>query len=417
MTIETPIWVQGSAGVPSFPARNDRTIIEQLYDEGVMDLTALTVTQRAAGANFTVDVAVGVAVVAGDDQVNQGAYMVRVSAFENATVTAAPGSNSRYDIVCLRINDPNAGGNAGYTGTIVVTAGTVSATPVAPAVPASSLLLATIGPIAIGTASITNAIITDSRTEAGRRCRPGTLELCASTRTPSGWLQCNGAAVSRTTYARLFASISTSYGTGDGSTTFNLPDFRDRVPVMKGTAYPTVGATGGAATVTLGAGDIPSHSHTVNSHSHGGATGYWSSDHTHYTSGTTSGFSANHTHGVSIVTDWEADHSHLSSGVGGVNLIGAVAGGTGLAGGSGGPQIGYYTSTSNAGGHDHSVNGNTGGVSTDHTHTFAATSSGASANHTHGIAAEAPGTSTSGSGAAHNNMQPFQVAGAWLIRI
>lgn len=43
---------------------------------------------------------------------------------------------------------------------------------------------------------------------------------------PAGWLECNGAAVSRTTYASLFAAIGTTYGTGDGSTTFNLPDLR-----------------------------------------------------------------------------------------------------------------------------------------------------------------------------------------------
>jgi microcystin-dependent protein len=48
----------------------------------------------------------------------------------------------------------------------------------------------------------------------------------ASTTVPSGWLACNGAAVSRTTYAALFASIGTTYGAGDGSTTFNLPDLR-----------------------------------------------------------------------------------------------------------------------------------------------------------------------------------------------
>lgn len=46
---------------------------------------------------------------------------------------------------------------------------------------------------------------------------------------PTGWLQCNGAEVSRTTYARLFRKIGTKYGAGDGSTTFNLPDLQHRV--------------------------------------------------------------------------------------------------------------------------------------------------------------------------------------------
>ena len=46
---------------------------------------------------------------------------------------------------------------------------------------------------------------------------------------PTGWLQCNGAEVSRTTYARLFRKIGTKYGAGNGSTTFNLPDLQHRV--------------------------------------------------------------------------------------------------------------------------------------------------------------------------------------------
>lgn len=57
----------------------------------------------------------------------------------------------------------------------------------------------------------------------------GTIIPFAGNVVPDGFLICNGAAVSRTTYASLFASIGTLYGTGDGFTTFNLPDARDRV--------------------------------------------------------------------------------------------------------------------------------------------------------------------------------------------
>lgn len=56
----------------------------------------------------------------------------------------------------------------------------------------------------------------------------------AGSSAPSGWLLCDGSAVSRTTYADLFTAIGTSYGVGDGSTTFNLPDLRGRVPVGVG---------------------------------------------------------------------------------------------------------------------------------------------------------------------------------------
>ena len=65
---------------------------------------------------------------------------------------------------------------------------------------------------------------------------------------PSGYLLCDGSAISRTTYAGLFAILSTTYGVGDGSTTFNLPDLRQRFPMGKavsGTGS-TLGGTGGA---------------------------------------------------------------------------------------------------------------------------------------------------------------------------
>lgn len=65
---------------------------------------------------------------------------------------------------------------------------------------------------------------------------------------PSGFLECNGATVSRSTYAALFAVIGTTYGAGDGATTFELPDIQDRVPVSK-SPNKSLASTGGAATV------------------------------------------------------------------------------------------------------------------------------------------------------------------------
>jgi microcystin-dependent protein len=75
---------------------------------------------------------------------------------------------------------------------------------------------------------------------------------------PNGWLLCNGAAVSRTTYADLFAVIGTTFGTGDGSTTFNIPDFRGRVPagVDEGT-FTSLGTTLGEENVTLTEAQVP----------------------------------------------------------------------------------------------------------------------------------------------------------------
>ena len=66
---------------------------------------------------------------------------------------------------------------------------------------------------------------------------------------PSGFLECNGAAVSRTTYSALFAIVGTTYGAGNGSTTFNVPDLADNVPVGKSNNK-ALASTGGANTVT-----------------------------------------------------------------------------------------------------------------------------------------------------------------------
>lgn len=70
----------------------------------------------------------------------------------------------------------------------------------------------------------------------------GRIEQYGGASAPTGWLECDGSAVNRTTYARLFTAISTTWGVGDGSTTFNVPDFRGRVLVGKGTG--TLAASG-----------------------------------------------------------------------------------------------------------------------------------------------------------------------------
>lgn len=89
---------------------------------------------------------------------------------------------------------------------------------------------------------------------------PGVVTAYAGSVAPQGWLFCDGAAISRTTYANLFAAIGTAYGAGDGSSTFNLPDFRGRMLVGRGqhADVDTLGDNEGAAL----AARRPGHAHT-----------------------------------------------------------------------------------------------------------------------------------------------------------
>lgn len=84
---------------------------------------------------------------------------------------------------------------------------------------------------------------------------PGTVMAYAGSTAPTGWLLCNGQAVSRSTYANLFAAVSTTYGNGDGSSTFNLPDTKGRTVVGVGSGADLTARSlndrGGAETVTL----------------------------------------------------------------------------------------------------------------------------------------------------------------------
>jgi microcystin-dependent protein len=121
--------------------------------------------------------------------------------------------------------------------------------------------------------------------------------MYGGTSAPTGWLLCNGDAVLRSTYADLFTIVGETYGAGDGSLTFNLPDLRDRFAVGTGTTY-SAGTTGGATSHSLTTSEMPQHTHTATST-------VTDSGHTH----TTTGISASEGGNGFVVTGGPSDWS------------------------------------------------------------------------------------------------------------
>ena len=199
----------------------------------------------------------------------------------------------------------------------------------------------------------------------------GSVTQFAGSTAPSGWLSCDGTTVSRTTYAALFAVIGTTYGAGDGSTTFSLPNMKGRIPVGLDTAqteFDALGEAGGAKTHILTAAEIPSVA--AANHTHGAGTFA----------------AANHGHGPGTFA------AAIGATNGDANRIGYVAGSVN------GPGIATYSVYSgsllaNSAPFNHytPVYGSSAGASPAVTGTSGTTSA------------------NTGGGGAHNNLQPYIV--------
>lgn len=186
--------------------------------------------------------------------------------------------------------------------------------------------------------------------EALRALAPaGQVAHFARTSPPAGWLKCDGAAVSRATYARLFAAIGTTFGAGDGTTTFNLPDARGEF--LRGLDDGR-GVDAGRALGSTQAGDNAAHTHAGSS-----------------------GSAGNHSHTGS--TDWAGSHNHANGAYSNLLRPPYVGSLTGTdTSGSGSEQAvgaGDSAAMADAGSHSHWV---TVGSAGDHSHAVTIGSSG-----------------------------------------
>ncbi|MEZ2744285.1 phage tail protein [Halopseudomonas bauzanensis] len=203
-----------------------------------------------------------------------------------------------------------------------------------------------------------------SKAETRHMAPPGMLAHFARNSAPTGWLKANGAAVSRTAYADLFAAIGTTFGAGNGFTTFNLPDLRGEF--LRGWDDGR-GVDGGREFGSGQAGELQSHAHSGTAGSAGA--------HAHTGTAASAG---SHSHGASTGSAGEHAHTRPLS--------------TNNSSGSDGnrPTDGYggtKTSEANnqAGAHTHSVSIGTGGA---HSHTVSVSSAG---THSHNIEVSATG--------------------------
>jgi microcystin-dependent protein len=235
-----------------------------------------------------------------------GGFAITIGGLTGSTVTVPNGVTAQ--VYCDGINffssQTGSAGNFNINGALTV-AGTTALTGALTATTAAfSGAISSVSPTFTGIPTAPTAAVGNNTTQIATTAfvlangtPTGSLIMWGTGTAPTGWLLCTGTAVSRTTYAALFAVIGTTFGVGDGSTTFNLPNYTNRMPY--GT---TLAATGGSADAI-----VVSHTHTA------------------------------------TTTATDSGHTHSSNANGAYN-----GGGAGAAMGTSGNSPGYATTTGNA---------------------------------------------------------------------
>jgi hypothetical protein len=163
MTLPAPLFLQND----TYDADQFRQLLDIVVaDGGVALVSDLEVTQRAAGANRSVDVAPGTCVIPGTDIADQGKYLCRLFNSVNVPLDAAPGTGqSRIDLIIAQARDSTAVFGAPDDWTITFVKGTAASSPTVPSAPASSIVLAQVL-VGSNVTTITDSNITDTRAAA-----------------------------------------------------------------------------------------------------------------------------------------------------------------------------------------------------------------------------------------------------------
>lgn len=244
-----------------------------IIGEGIVEAGDLVVSQRGAGANLSVDVAAGACWIKGDADLNaQPTYRCRNNSVVNLAITP-DGSNPRIVLIVAEVLDTTFDGSGSRLWRLRAIHGTPAGSPSAPALPGTAISLASIA-VTAADADITSGQITDTRARAivgaGLAASPTSVPTGAmldfgGSSAPAGFLLCDGATISRTTYAALYAIIGFAYsptpGSDPGSNLFYVPDYRGRVSVGLGT-HADHNALGKSDGITTVANRRSSHKHT-----------------------------------------------------------------------------------------------------------------------------------------------------------
>jgi microcystin-dependent protein len=280
----------------------------------------------------------------------------------------AAGSSVSHGVSARDFDEPNAHVNTTTGNPHAVTASDVGAV--------DKTILTAAGQVVASSAASTPAVVAVGSTDghvltwdsasaakmkwAAQKVPAGSMMMYGGTSAPTGWLLCDGASYSTTAYAALFAAIGYTFG-GSGSS-FNVPDFRSRMPYGSATTGSGLGTTGGATSQTLTISHIPSHTHSFGTISAGS-----NGSHDHSVSVSNATESA-HTHGAGTLTvSTDSGHQHDTR-------VSAVTSVRGTSAGQLANWAGTNTSnlTASGGSHAHTMSGSTG-APTGHSHTATVT--------------------------------------------